>query len=108
MRNLLYLFIAVLSFAPCDKRICVDVPIVDDEIVENDESFEVTLQRPPGLDTTITLAPVDGVVEISENDGKYDDYMVVTEVTHDVTKTYFYNHAFLGLLSILWIIDYNV
>ena len=72
MRNLLYLFVVVLPFAPCDKRICVDVPIVDDEIVENVDTFEVTLERPPGLDSSITLVPVDGIVEISDNDGKYD------------------------------------
>ena len=72
MRNLLYLFVLVLPFAPCDKRICVDVPIVDDEIVENVDTFEVSLQRPPGLDSRITLSPVDGIIDISDNDGKYD------------------------------------
>jgi hypothetical protein len=47
---------------------CVDVFIVDDIILENDESFILTLERTPDLDSRITLDPVNGVVEITEND----------------------------------------
>ena len=62
----------VVQFAPCDKRICVEVPIVDDETVEKLESFNITLERTPDMDINITLDQVVGVVEITENDGKYD------------------------------------
>ena len=81
----IYSFVVVLRFAACDKRICVTVPIVDDEIVENTESFKVTLERPTDLDGSITLGPVDGVVEMTDNDGRYEDYVVVTDVTRGVT-----------------------
>ena len=85
----------LIEFPACDKRICVDVSIVDDEIVENDKSLEVALERPPGLDSAIILGPADGVVEITENDGRYDDHMVAAEVcgVYQVI-TYIHNCAF--------------
>ena len=42
----------------------MDIPIVDDAVLENSELFNVTLER-NGLDTRITLDPVDGLVEIT-------------------------------------------
>ena len=65
-----------LVFAACEMRSCVDVFIMDDIILENDESFGITLMRTKGLDSRITLAPVNGVVKITDNHGRYDDYMV--------------------------------
>ena len=50
---------------------CVRVSIVDDELMENDESFNVTLERTADLDSRIRLDPVVGVVEITDNDGRY-------------------------------------
>ena len=38
-------------------------------ICELTESFFVTLERTPGLDSRITLDPVDGEIEISDDDG---------------------------------------
>ena len=46
----------------------MDIPIVDDDVLENSELFSVTLER-NGLDTRIALDPVDGLVEITDNDG---------------------------------------
>ena len=46
----------------------MDIPIVDDDVLENSELFNVTLER-NGLDTRIALDPVDGLVEITDNDG---------------------------------------
>ena len=63
-----------LVFAACQMRSCVDVYIMDDMILENVVSFDVTLERTPSLDTRITLDPVNGVVEITDNDGR-DDYL---------------------------------
>ena len=60
----------ILMFEACDKRRCVNVTIVDDGIHEMTESFTVTLDRTPSLDSRITLDPVDGVVEISDVDGE--------------------------------------
>ena len=60
---------AIVSFAACQRRACVMVNITDDEILENIESFNFTLERTSELDTNITLDPVDGVVQINDNDG---------------------------------------
>ena len=38
-----------------------------DMIAEMTESFFVTLERTPGLDSRITLDPVDGLIEIVDN-----------------------------------------
>ena len=54
------------------------VPIVDDTILENVvETIEVILESTPGLDSNITLDPVNGVVEITENDGRYIAMMII-------------------------------
>ena len=60
-----------LPFSACQNRSCVNITIHDDMIVENVESFNVTLERTPGLDMRITLDPVDGEIEISDNDGQF-------------------------------------
>ena len=49
----------------------MNVSIVDDTVLENVESFVVTLERVPELDSRITLDPVEGFVEITDNDGMY-------------------------------------
>ena len=61
----------ILMFEACQRRSCVTVTIVDDEVLENVESFNVTLERTPSLDMRITLDPVDGVVEITDDDGLF-------------------------------------
>ena len=48
----------------------MNVIIVDDFVDEPDEFFSYTLERTPGLDPRISLAPVDGRVEIVDDDGK--------------------------------------
>ena len=60
-----------LTFAASDTRQCTEIPIVDDMIVELTESFFVTLERTPGLDSRITLDPVDGEIKITDDDGVY-------------------------------------
>ena len=65
-----------LRFAACDTRRCVDVPIIkdaDDEPGgEPNEIFGITLERIPGLDDRITLDPVDGVVTINGDFGRFN------------------------------------
>ena len=61
----------ILTFAACDTRRCVDVPIMNDTDDEPDEMFTITLERTPGLNDRITLDPVDGVVIIIDDDGKF-------------------------------------
>ena len=66
----------ILMFGACARRHCVNVSIVDDDVLEMTESFTVTLERISGLDSRITLDPVDGVIEITDDDGEYS-YVVV-------------------------------
>ena len=59
-----------LNFDPCARRSsCIDISIVDDEVLENSETFFISLERSSTLSDRITLAPVDGTVEIIDNDG---------------------------------------
>ena len=59
----------ILTFDTCETRVCVTILIMDDDIPEGTESFNVTLEGTPGLDDRITLAPVDGEIQISDRDG---------------------------------------
>ena len=61
----------VLMFDACDIQRCAAVTIVDDLVDEPQESFRVSLERTPGLDSRITLEPVDGEIVIADNEGKY-------------------------------------
>ena len=63
----------VTMFDSCQVQTCVDISIVNDSVLENEEIFDVTLSRTVGLDTRITLDPVDGEVEITDNDGTFID-----------------------------------
>ena len=60
----------ILSFAACETRQCVNITIVDDLVDELDEEFDITLERTIGLDSRISLRPVDARVIIEDNDGK--------------------------------------
>ena len=53
-----------LFFSGCDNRSCANVSIVLDNLIEETETFTITLERPLGLDARITLNPVNGVVNI--------------------------------------------
>ena len=60
-----------LTFEACETRRCVDVEIIDDTVDEPDEVFTYTLRRTPDLDPRIELNPVDGQVEIGDDDSEY-------------------------------------
>ena len=60
----------VLVFDVCAIQRCVHVTIVDDLADEPQENFHVSLERTPGLDSRITLEPVDGEIVITDNEGK--------------------------------------
>ena len=60
---------SMLAFGACDTKLCTDITIVEDMVVELTESFDVTLERSPSLDDGITFSPADGEVEIIDNDG---------------------------------------
>ena len=67
----------ILIFAACEMRSCVDVFIMDDKTLGNIETIHLTLERTTGLDSRITLNPANGVVEVTDDDGKYNNYMMV-------------------------------
>ena len=62
---------AILNFAACEIRSCVDISIMNDIENELDEALNITLERSPDLNGRITLDPVGGVITVF-NDGKLD------------------------------------
>ena len=60
----------ILEFDVCETRKCVNVSIVDDLVDEEDEIFTYHLRRTPNLDSRIGLAPIDGTVEIIDDNGE--------------------------------------
>ena len=60
-----------MMFDSCDKKSCVNISIVDDDVIEDTESFSVLLAETPGLDVRITLDPVEAEIEIIDNDSEY-------------------------------------
>ena len=65
----------IIFFDACVTRSCASVTIVDDRVYEPEQFFGVTLERTPGLDSRITLDPVDGQIEINnDNNGKSNLY----------------------------------
>ena len=59
---------SAVQFDECERRSCINITIVDDEVPENTEYFNLTLER-SGLHERIQLDPVDGLVQITDNDG---------------------------------------
>ena len=49
----------------------MNITIKDDNVVEDDEVFGITLTRSPCLSNRIRLEPVDGTVTIKDDDSKY-------------------------------------
>ena len=62
---------SVLMFNDCESRSCADATIVDDTILEEVESFFVVLGGAPGLDTRISLNPVNGEIQINDDDCEF-------------------------------------
>ena len=60
-----------LMFDACEIRRCVNVTIMNDFQIEPDENFFYTLEKTPDLDTRIDLSPVDGEIEIFDDDGLF-------------------------------------
>ena len=60
---------AVFTFGECKRQSCVNISIVNDSIVEKDESFSVTLGSAPNMDNRIKLDSESTVVDIIDNDG---------------------------------------
>ena len=59
-----------LMLSECERRRCVNIPITQDLVDEPDEFFTFHLNRTPDLSSRITLDPMDGRIEIVDDDGK--------------------------------------
>ena len=70
----------ILVFIRCDRdlRRCKNVTIKDDDIVEQNESFNVTLGKTPGWNDRITLTTVNEMIQIiNDTDGGYCTTIIV-------------------------------
>ena len=76
----------ILMFEACDRRHCVNITIVDDEVLERPvESFTVTLERTPFLDSRIERSLAKGEIVIRDNDGVFHNrhaYGVMSNVLY--------------------------
>lgn len=72
-----------LVFSPCELEKCVNVWIIDDDVVEKDESLQLILEATSNENPNIELDPerVNGRITIQDDDGKYSmsKYMQLSE-----------------------------
>ena len=66
----------ILILDTCETRQCDNISIVDDATLEMTESFSVTLERASDLNSRITLDPVNGKMDVfdDDDDRKHNDY----------------------------------
>ena len=94
--------VQLFSFAACQRKGCVVVTIIDDEILENIEMFNFTLERTSELDASITLNPVDGVVQINDDDGTFN------VCVYAMLCYFMYTDAVVGLEKIFYMVAESV
>ena len=56
-----------LGFEKCSNRSCTKISIQSDKIMEETDTFTITLERTFGLDSRIQLDPSEGVVTIFDD-----------------------------------------
>ena len=61
----------ILEFDAGETRKCVNVSIVNDLVDEENKTFTYHLRKTTNLNVRINLEPIDGTVEIIDDDGKY-------------------------------------
>ena len=61
----------ILMFGECDTRLCVNISIVDDLVLETMETVYIKLNRTADLDIRIQLDPVDAEIQIIDDDSTY-------------------------------------
>ena len=62
----------LLRIEACETKKCVHIPIANDVILEEMESFIVTLERTENVPLSVSMDPAEAVVQIFER-GKYPD-----------------------------------
>ena len=90
----------IVLFAACDRRQCVNLTIVDDQVLEDTESFNVDLSRTTDLDARITLDPTAAVVDIIDNDSEH------YEKQHFIGINLFLKRSFLIFQVVLCFVPY--
>ena len=60
----------ILMFDECERRRCVNISITQDLVDEPDEFFTFHLNRTTDLSPRIELDPVNGIIEIVDDDGE--------------------------------------
>ena len=72
-----------LTFTSTKTRVCINISIVDDQLVEEDESFFVSLRfsEAPGGDQVLLGKPNTTTVTIMDDDGTYDECMHENRIT---------------------------
>ena len=61
--------IQTLNFTACEEIACTNISIVDNEIVEKNKSFTISLEKTTDLDKRISLSPDRKQVTILDDDG---------------------------------------
>ena len=69
----------ILRFGACEKKQCLPITIVDNDIIEDTETFEVTLAPALGLSNRFTLDP--RVTTITIEDGDSELFQLETSQT---------------------------
>ena len=61
----------IVTFEKCSREECEYIILYNDQMVERDETFYVTLGRTPDLDEHIRLHPTEQRVKILNDDGEW-------------------------------------
>ena len=67
----------ILTFDECEKKRCMNVSITQDLVEEPDEFFTFHLNRTTDLSPRIDLDPVDGRIEIVDDDSEQCKHIIV-------------------------------
>ena len=59
-----------MRFGANTREQCVAISIRDDDVVEQTESFIVTLEGPPNLSDIVSLSPTKQTITIINDDGE--------------------------------------
>ena len=61
-----------LSFSPCEDRVCSQLPIINDDVIERNKSFQFMLERTPKLHQGIKLNNSTGtLILLNDDNGMY-------------------------------------
>ena len=59
----------VLRFGRCEKKKCVNVTIINDEMLEETESFNISLEGGRGVSSRFVFSPQEVSITITDEDG---------------------------------------